>query len=169
MKAASILFVALLVSQASAFGVVSSPREHKNHASSATALHMDAASVLQGFDMSSVSNQMMAGFAALVGLVGAAATQVGKKSTSDGAATSSSKVVAVPEEVVVDISIPYDSAARLAFAATGLTESKFAEFKPLYEAKTVADVTAKKMARDLQSMKDVAAEKTKALEALSLV
>jgi hypothetical protein len=131
---------------------------------------MDAASVMQGFDMSSVSNQMMAGFAALVGLVGAAATTLGNKSASNGAASTktTSKAIAVPEEVVVDISIPYDSAARLAFAATGLTESKFVEFKPLYEAKTVADVTAKKMARDLQSMKDVAAEKTKALEALSV-
>ena len=60
-----------------------------------------------------------------------------------------------PEPEPIDVSIPYDAAARLAFAEMSSEEAdeeKFAKFKQLYEKKTVAEVTAKKAARDLATL-----------------
>ena len=59
-----------------------------------------------------------------------------------------------PEPEPIDVSIPYDAAARLAFGVKDgeeFDEARFAKFKELYEKKTVAEVTAKKLARDLDS------------------
>ena len=49
------------------------------------------------------------------------------------------------DDGAVDISIPYDAAARLAYDASDKSIS-FEEFKPKYEAEAVAMVTAKKNA-----------------------
>ena len=47
------------------------------------------------------------------------------------------------EEATIDISIPYDAAARLAFEATDKSMD-YAEFKLQYEQQAVADVIAKR-------------------------
>jgi hypothetical protein len=81
----------------------------------------------------------------------------GKKSTSlssEVASRTATEVAAVPSipEVKVDLSIPYDSAARLAYSKMNgeqLDEAKFAKFKELYEKKAVADVISKRASRDL--------------------
>jgi hypothetical protein len=58
----------------------------------------------------------------------------------------------------VDLSIPYDAAARIAYnewveSQEGVTASDdaFASFKTLFEEKAVAEVTAKQKARDMAS------------------
>ena len=66
------------------------------------------------------------------------------------------KVQAEPEPELepIHVTIPYHAAARLAFGVKDgeeFDETKFTKFKELYEKKTVAEVTAKKLARDLQS------------------
>lgn len=79
--------------------------------------------------------------------------------------------VAEPEPI--DITIPYDAAARLEFTAWLAThpdaansEDTFAKFKPLYEAKAVAEVTVKKQTRDLALAQETATAAAKALDEL---
>lgn len=75
---------------------------------------------------------------------------------------------------MIDISIPYDAAARLEFtswlasrpSASSNSEEMFAKFKPLYEANAVAEVTVKKQARDLELARDAATVAAKALDEL---
>ena len=149
---AAITFAALL-SQASAFGV-NGPSNNSHRVK--TELNVDV-SALQSTDPTILG----AAGAAVAGILGFLA-----KSQGDSGATTTA-AVAEPEPEPIDVSIPYDAAARLAFEAAKLPASKYAEFLPLYEAKTVADVTVKKFARDLKEMEADAAEKAKALEALS--
>ena len=87
-----------------------------------------------------------------------------------GATTSTGDAAAVggePEPEPIDVTIPYNAAAMLAFDATKLPKSKFEEFESLYLAKTVADVTVKKMAREVVEMEKVAAKLTKDLDSFS--
>ncbi|KAL3941833.1 MAG: hypothetical protein SGBAC_003879 [Bacillariaceae sp.] len=111
-------------------------------------------------------DQMMiaAGGAAAVAAAAAAALFVNKNG-GDGTAIAGKGVAAAPE--AIDVSIPYNSAAMLAFSGTNLPKSKFEEYESLYLAKTVADVTAKKMARDVLEMEKIAAKLAKDMEALS--
>jgi hypothetical protein len=71
---------------------------------------------------------------------------------ANGQAQPKSKPTSSAEAVeAVDVSIPYDAAARLAFADwNGGTkdEATFQKFQDIYVTKTVALVTAKKAARD---------------------
>lgn len=111
-------------------------------------------------------DQMMIAAGGAAALAAAAAAAVfGNKNGGDSATTADKGVAAEPE--AIDVSIPYNSAAMLAFSGTKLPKSKFEEFESLYLAKTVADVTAKKMARDVEEMEKVASKLAKDMEALS--
>lgn len=86
---------------------------------------------------------------------------------------SPSPIPAAAKPEPIDVSIPYDAAARLEFTAWLAThpdavngDDTFAKFKPLYEAKAVAEVTVKKQLRDLQLAQDAAASAAKALDEL---
>ena len=52
------------------------------------------------------------------------------------------KAAAAPAASVVDISIPYDAAAKLAYEASD-KKMAYSDFKPKFEADAVADVIAK--------------------------
>jgi hypothetical protein len=69
--------------------------------------------------------------------------------------------VAAPQAEVVDISVPYDAAAMLAYEAAG-SPAEFAAFKATYEADAVAMVTAKKAAVDAAKAPKKEAPKTEA-------
>ena len=144
-----------LLSQASAFGV--NGPQNAQRGLEKTALNVDAG-VLQTADPTVLG----AAGAALAGLFGVMA----QKNAGDDAGTAATAIVEEEPEPI-DVSIPYDAAARLAFAAKRLDESKFAEFEAMYEEATVADVTVKKFARDLKDMEAAAAKKAAALEAFA--
>ena len=70
----------------------------------------------------------------------------------------------------IDVSIPYDAAAVLTYLKYKGVKSisdtaDFEKFKKLYEEATVAQVTLKKMQRDVAAMEADAVAKQKALEA----
>ena len=92
----------------------------------------------------------MGGIAATVlGVGGFAATQVGGK--NGATATNGASSPSVASKSNADVAIPYDAAARLAFdeyTASG-KEMDFESFKAMYEQMTVADITAKKLEREL--------------------
>lgn len=77
-----------------------------------------------------------------------------------GAQAAESEPEPEPEPVEpVDLSIPYDAAARLAYDEWRVThereaydEAEYQKFKVLYEEKTVADVIAKKKTRELEAL-----------------
>ena len=145
-----------LLSQASAFGV--NGPQNAQRGLEKTALNVDAG-VLQTADPTVLG----AACAALAGLFGVMA----QKNAGDDAGTATANAIVEEEPEPIDVSIPYDAAARLAFAAKRLDESKFAEFEAMYEEATVADVTVKKFARDLKDMEAAAAKKAAALEAFA--
>lgn len=87
--------------------------------------------------------------AAVLGVGGVAATQAGKK---NGATETKSSSPATINKSNADLSIPYDAAARLAYdsyVASSGKETDFESFKAMYEKMTVADITAKKLGREL--------------------
>jgi hypothetical protein len=57
------------------------------------------------------------------------------------------EAAAAPEEPSDDVSIPYDAAAKLAYEAAG-SEGDYEEYKTKFEADAVAEVVAKKEARE---------------------
>ena len=78
-----------------------------------------------------------------------------------------------PEPVTIDISIPYDAAAMLAYREKlGISESDaidrndYEKFKALYEEATVADVIVKKKQRELDAMLEQAKAKAAELDAI---
>ena len=154
MRFTAAITCAALLSQASAFGV-NGPSNNSHRVK--TELNVDV-SALQSTDPAILG----AAGVAIAGILGFMA-----KSQDDSAETTTAAAIVEDEPEPIDVSIPYDAAARLAFKAAKLPESKYDEFVPLYEAKTVADVTVKKFARDLKEMEADAAEKAKALAALS--
>jgi hypothetical protein len=92
----------------------------------------------------------MGGIAATVlGVGGVAATQIRGKNGATVTKKGSSPSVASKSNA--DVAIPYDAAARLAFDeyTAGGKEMDFDSFKTMYEKMTVADITAKKLERDL--------------------
>ena len=106
----------------------------------------------------------------IVAAGGAAAALAAALYGKNGGATTSTggdAAVEEPEPEPIDVTIPYNAAAMLAFDATKLPKSKFEEFESLYLAKTVADVTVKKMAREVVEMEKVAAKLTKDLDSFS--
>jgi hypothetical protein len=83
------------------------------------------------------------------------ASAVAKK---DSQPASASAKVTPAVAAVVDISIPYDAPARLAFEKAG-SKGDYAAFKTKYEADAVADVTKKQKASASTPVKKVAAAK----------
>ena len=101
------------------------------------------------------------GAAVLIALAaGAYLAKDGSATTaSEGGAASESQVAAAEPEPAVDLSIPYDAAARLAYDEWRVThgreefdDAEYQKFKVLYEEKTVADVVAKKKTRELEAL-----------------
>ena len=115
---------------------------------------------------------IVAGVLAAVFLGGLAVTAGPKLA---GAASSEGSVAdnPPPEPVKIDISIPYDAAAMLAYREKlGISESDaidrsdYETFKALYEEATVADVIVKKKQRELQTMLEQAKAKAAELDAM---
>ncbi|GAX19138.1 hypothetical protein FisN_3Lh080 [Fistulifera solaris] len=105
------------------------------------------------------------------GVAAALAGLFGFRKSDSTPSPSPAPPMAKPEPI--DVSIPYDAAARLDFTAWLAShpeavndDTTFAKFKPLYEAKAVADVIVKKQMRDLQLAQDAAAAAAKALDEL---
>jgi len=117
-------------------------------------------------DLSSVtsSDASLATFGAIagsgpMGLVAAAGAALAgaalaiSKGMSSGSKSTTSAVVEEPEPEPIDVSIPYDAAAAMAYCAVKqLSEvddaQEFEKFKAVYEAFTVAEVTLKKASRE---------------------
>jgi hypothetical protein len=92
-----------------------------------------------------------------VGVAGVLATVAGffglKKSKDKSAAGAGTTFEPEPEPV--DVSIPYDAAAMLAFNEWSDVEfdaSVFRKFKAIYEQKAVAEVSLKKAIRDTDAI-----------------
>ena len=87
--------------------------------------------------------------ASVLGGAGVAATAATKGKQSSGVA---SKAPTKVEKV--DVSIPYDAAARLAYDEfrAGGKEADFETFKPKYEQMAVAQVTLKKLEREMAEL-----------------
>lgn len=91
----------------------------------------------------------------------AAALGIGAVASRQGGSAKTEKVVELePEPEPIDVSIPYDAAARLAFAefcADREMEEDEAfylnKFKKLYEEKTVATITLKQKEREFAALK----------------
>ena len=92
---------------------------------------------------------------------GIALTTMGSSRTINGDETIESLLVIEPdpEPEKVDLSIPYDAAARLAYdqwrtfhEMGDFDDDSYASFKSKYETMTVANVIAKKMERDILAM-----------------
>ena len=96
---------------------------------------------------------LIAGAVALLGIVGFAVSS-GSKSDSSETPAAAPKAASAPKPVeAVDVSIPYNAAAMLEYTklmGPKFDAAKFAKFEALYEEKVVAQVTAKKVARDCQ-------------------
>ncbi|CAJ1968587.1 unnamed protein product [Cylindrotheca closterium] len=165
MKNISLLISASLIGKSEAFsstGTVVGTSAIRPNSALKDAAMLDPTAILQGGD------PLMLAAGGAVAAVAAAAAAFLENNNKDTSGVASGKAgVAEPE--AIDVSIPYNSAALLAFSEAKLpkSKSKFDEFESLYVAKTVADVTVKKMARDVVAMEKVAAKLTKDLEALS--
>jgi hypothetical protein len=94
-----------------------------------------------------------AGVVAILGFFGAS-----MNSGKAGGEKKKAVAVAEPEPEPIDVSIPYDSAARLAFCQTmgikeaDIDEAKFQQYKTLYLEATSAAMAAKQKARNLAQM-----------------
>lgn len=88
-----------------------------------------------------------------MGLVGFAVSS-GNKSDGNDTPAAAPKAASPPKPVeAVDVSIPYNAAAMLEYTklmGTKFDAAKFAKFESIYLEKVVAQVTAKKVARDCQ-------------------
>mmetsp|Transcript_29435 Transcript_29435/g.70770 ORF Transcript_29435/g.70770 Transcript_29435/m.70770 type:complete len:164 (+) Transcript_29435:75-566(+) len=162
MKTTAFLVIAALIGQSEAFSTVHVGFHASSNSRPSSSALKDTA-ILDQVVQGGGDQMMVAAGGAAAAIAAAAAALFGNK--NGASATASDKAAAEPE--AIDVSIPYNSAAMLAFSETKLPKSKFAEFESLYLAKSVADVTAKKMARDVVEMENVAAKLAKDLEALS--
>jgi len=114
-----------------------------------------------GFDLAVISlntldtNQLLAAGAAAVVLAAAVAAITVQQSNQNTAPTTMKGPEPEPEPI--DVSIPYDAAARLAFEASGVgkDESKYAKFKTVYEKKAVAEVMASRYAREMDTLCEI--------------
>jgi len=112
-----------------------------------------------------------AGAAIAAAVTGAFAFIRGNQSSSN---TQTMEQTKAPEPIV-DLSIPYDAATHLAFAAwvegksLSVADNKelYAKFKPLYESQCMAIVKAKKVSRTLKEAQDAVATASAALDALA--
>ncbi|CAB9524250.1 expressed unknown protein [Seminavis robusta] len=58
-----------------------------------------------------------------------------------------------PEPEPIDVSIPYDAAARLAFEEADFDEEAYQEFKTIYENLASAEATVSRYQRELAALK----------------
>ena len=107
-----------------------------------------------------------AAFAAVVGGIALAIKGASSSSEKDPTSTTTTRTLASNKASKIDLSIPYDSAARLAYdqwrSANGqqqggggggaFNEATYKAFQTKYETLTVANVIAKKMERDMAAM-----------------
>lgn len=103
--------------------------------------------------------------AAIAAVTGGIAAMTGKTKSE----TKEENFFMETEPEPIDVSIPYDAAARLAFAAMASNpkdEDLYYQFEAIYEEKTVADVTVKKMERELNEKKQQASALNAQMEAL---
>jgi nitrate/nitrite transporter NarK len=134
-SSALLLFFVTVIASSSAFTVV--PATRPSIAPSTMALHLD---------LSLDPVVLVAGGVAVVGGLGAVmiSQKLNKLDTEEGAPV---PAVAAPlytaTETTVDVSIPYDAAARLAYNKAG-SPGDYIAFKEKYEADAVAAVKAKR-------------------------
>jgi hypothetical protein len=123
---------------------------------------VDVTGITQGLDLDptalqGMSPEVLAGAAAAIVLVtAAAALSSGGGSASEATTAGVAQPVQQEEPVeVIDVSIPYDAAIIQAYDAWrsgDYDQAEYGKFKAKYIVKTVAEVTAKKVARELQTM-----------------
>ena len=156
------LIVAALLGSADAFSTPASGLSGRPTLALKDAAIVDP--IIEG-GVSGVTDQvaMYAGGAAAAVAAGLAAVFGSKNGAAAGAASGE----AADEPEPIDVSIPYNAAAMLAFKETKLPQSKFEEFEALYLAKSVAHVTARKMVRDVAEMEKMEAKLEKDMESLS--
>lgn len=158
-----LIFVAATVATSAAFVVPSSSSSGKilntNNAANAAEslsksalLAVDVAFVNDAMDINNSDILLPAAGAAVVAAIGAA---VGMRNGNGSKATASK---AAEEEVPkIDVSIPYDAPAQLAFSQMPKGKRvEYAKFKGLYEGKAVAEVKKKvygqKVAMEMERM-----------------
>lgn len=144
MKVASLFVSAALVSQSSAFTVGGPVPVVRSQSPT----QLQVADGVDGVDAVSNSGPIAGAFAAAVAGIGGIFAAMGGKKGDNGEPSKVDKAAPAP---LVDISIPYNSAAMLAFQEYGADASLFADFEPLYLEKAVAQVSSKKIARDLEA------------------
>lgn len=101
---------------------------------------------------------VIAGVGAAVSAVGGAVIAFGRKGGEKNAASSKRSVIAEPE--ILDLGIPYDAAAELAYNAyleSSSAEVDFHQFKGLYYEQMVAEVKATVQERKVDEMMTVLA------------
>lgn len=102
---------------------------------------------------------VIAGVGAAVSAIGGAAIAFGRKGGESIAAKKSPAAIVKPE--VIDLSVPYDAAATLAYNAytkTFSTKVDFEQFRSLYYEQMVAEVKAAVQERKVNEMKSVLAD-----------
>jgi len=155
MKLARIIVLATIVGTDPVSSFVPSPTQSSssNNASRLTSSAVDAAMAID-------PTYVIASVGAAVSAIGGAAIAFGRKGGDKNASTAKvAKAVAKPEPI--DVSIPYDAAAYLAFDAYAKSSSKkvdFKQFQSLYYELMVAEVKAKVQERKINEMKMVLAE-----------
>ena len=153
-RATLTLLAALLVSQSAGFAptVPCSSRTCRSQSSSNVVALQDAA-MIGGMDQTQLAEAGV-----VVVAIAAAAAAVAFQKDGDGddskAAVESEPE---PEPEPIDVSIPYDAAARLAYdewRSGDFQESEFQQFKEIYEKKSVAEVVASRYSRELAGMQE---------------
>ncbi|KAL3780780.1 hypothetical protein HJC23_006718 [Cyclotella cryptica] len=150
MKISGIIVLATIVGTDPVSAFVPSPAQSStsNNASRLTTSAVDAA-------ISIDPTYVIASVGAAVSAIGGAAIAFGKK--GDEKNDSSVNVVkAIAEPEPIDVSIPYDAAASLAYDSYAKSSSKkvdFKQFQSLYYEQMVAEVKAKVQERKINEMK----------------
>jgi hypothetical protein len=120
---------------------------------------VDLSSLMDMSSLTANNPALLAVVALAVVGVGAAATASGgsgggSSSSASGTSSSSNTTTNKPPAKKIDVSIPYDAAARMAYEAWCQEKGEtfmadgYALFQELYTAKAVAEATVKKRARD---------------------
>jgi hypothetical protein len=117
----------------------------------------DAGSVSAISSDPKIAAAVAAGVVAIAGFLGTKSGGGGGDASSTGSKKKDvAKKAAEPEPEPIDVSIPYDSAARLAFCQTmgikspaDIDEAKFKQYNALYLEATSAAMAAKQKAREL--------------------
>jgi hypothetical protein len=146
-----VLLLAMLMTTVSAFAPAGLPNRA---APSKTARH----DFLGGFDLATTVTDgggLFAAVAAAVAAVGGFVVNGAKSFTPVAAPV---EVEVEPEPEPIDVSIPYDAAAQLKFAAwlgegVEYDEEKYQKFKTIYENLASAEATVSRYTRELAALK----------------